>query len=400
MGSIDGGESWDHLGLPDGEIIWLRIAPPVKGGRTIFVGGRDVNGTGSSMISRSTDGGATWTRVLETPAQRSSSPEPLRLSPGFADDGRAFVIDQGVLYGSQDFGETWAVVSLLDGQRVQQLEFSPAFATDRTIVVAVVTGTFALPWAQGDRRDAQPHETSAGVVISRDGGETWQVSSTGLAIDGNAYRYVQQVAVSPSFEQDGLLFAFAWGRGTPDATPAALFRSADRGQTWLPVWQTPEPPIWQRPEGNENLTLRAGFAWSPGFGKDGIGHVILYGLTSWNIGPHNSRPFCVLNSTTDAGHTWGISAAQSSTAPGCYGLQMAPGGPLGHLSYSVTYPGEGLSEIVHRSFDDGKTWEFITPPTLNVPGAISSIAPDGSCMIGTFDGIWMLPPPASPSIQP
>jgi photosystem II stability/assembly factor-like uncharacterized protein len=404
LSSSDGGNNWkrseqaaDGVGAllfgPVGAEGTPYIVPSMNGSRIVFgVGGSEAKTSGLGVI-RSTDDGATWKRVLDVPALRSSSWERLfRFSPAFADDGVALVTRDGALYQSQDFGTTWTQTTPIVGQRVQQIEFSPAFASDHTMVAATVTGAFPRPGMESGDPKLPHNESSAGVTVSRDGGETWQLSSAGLAIDGIPYRYVEQVAVSPSFEQDGLLFAFAWGPWAAEAIPAALFRSSDRGQTWSPVWQSPV--------GKDGVRWYATFALSPRFGADAIGQIALFGLNSWSVSPHSTAP-CQVYGTADSGLSWALVPRENDRAPGCTNLQVFAGGPTGRIWYTLRYPGDGRRQEAFRSIDDGKTWEFMIPPERIFPGGgywPYTITPGGAFMVGTSDGVWMLPPPpASPA---
>lgn len=386
--SFDGGSNWDRIEVSGIRLGSLVVAPLTPSGRIIFgVNARLIdNRTAEFSIVRSGDGGATWSPAFAAPA-RLAAPGSLLVSPTFADDGHVFAIQDGLLYRSQDFGVTWSQLSLGDGQRVQQIELSRAFASDRTVVAAMVTGRFPTPWDRvNDVRTVPHHESSAGVMVSTDGGDSWRASSVGLELHGVPFRYVQQIALSPSFDRDGVLFACAWGPWTGSAVAAALFRSGDRGLSWSPVWETAE--------GQAGLRWSAAFALSPAFGVDNFGQMTLVGISSYNASPHSTAA-CRVYSTADGGKTWLLVPRARDRSPGCASLSVRSGGPTGRVSYSLVYPGEGARASAYRSYDDGATWDFVEPPYSSVPGTgywPFVVAADGMLLVGTYDGIWALGP--------
>jgi photosystem II stability/assembly factor-like uncharacterized protein len=136
----------------------LAISPNYVVDQTVFAG--KANG-----LSVTRDAGATWTALTAAPLSPASRIEALALSPGYATDGTVLVSVRGVgLFRSTDGGSTFVAtgVSLrfanilpadFDAPTSQPLQFSPAYATDRTV------------FAYG-----QTH-----VVKSPDGGNTWQL---------------------------------------------------------------------------------------------------------------------------------------------------------------------------------------------------------------------------------
>jgi hypothetical protein len=109
-----------------------------------------------------------------------------------------------------------------------------------TILEIAVATTNAFPvfgsWVP-DEESLDDHARSIGLMMSVDGGESWQTAGAGPALDGAPYRHIRNLAISPTLAQDGTLFALAWGpREFEDEggyrrrlVRAALFRSTDRG---------------------------------------------------------------------------------------------------------------------------------------------------------------------------
>lgn len=177
--SADGGKKWDRFTLPSGGVGSLVIGPVSQAGRVILGVSSEPAGEDRQQwfTMWSSDGGEIWARGLDL----TGTSARVRFSPAFAQDGQVFVLDGWRLYRSRDFGSTWAAVSPVAGQRVQHLEFSPELATDGTIVAAVTTGQFFVPWDRYAEQRLPHHESSAGIVISLDGGDSWQPPSNGLA---------------------------------------------------------------------------------------------------------------------------------------------------------------------------------------------------------------------------
>jgi photosystem II stability/assembly factor-like uncharacterized protein len=133
----------------------------------------------------------------------------VRVSPDYAQDRTLFVTIEGtfdLLLRSTDGGSSWAPThSGMRGRSVNDLAFSPGFATDRTIYVAT------------DR---------AGVDISTDGGNHWGptvISQTS----------VKSIALAPDFITSRILLA---------ASKKGLFRSTDGGATAEIVLDRTHPP--------------------------------------------------------------------------------------------------------------------------------------------------------------
>ena len=124
-------------------------------------------------------------------------------SPEFADDGTAFAGVVGGILKSSDRGDSWQVVAGSEDRTANAVAVSPDFSRDRT----VFAGT-----------------KHAGLLRSRDAGETWLPANSGL-LDRN----ITALAVSPDFAADKTLYA-ATNR-------AGIFKSSDGGDSWQAVNQ-------------------------------------------------------------------------------------------------------------------------------------------------------------------
>src|SRR5581483_2836760 len=313
----------------------------------------------------------------------------LSLSPDFARDGLAFLAADDALYQSADGGATWAPTDPASGQHVQQVVFSPDFARDHTLFLAAVTGGFP-DFLQDHPDDQAPddHEQSLGVLVSRDGGQSWTPASDGLAVGGIPYRHVRRLALSPTYAQDGTLFAVAWGPRDPGPLmggqarywSGAIFRSQDRAATWAPSVTFDSTP-WRH-----HLFL----SLSPRFAADGLALLV---DDSSLVSP--AQAGCDVHRTADHGDTWATVLSQYSYT-GC--------GPLAPLLAADPTPAALVDFETNggggwmRSTDGGESWEpFPLPDGAHADLSASQlvVTADGTLLVGArADGIWAFGPSA------
>lgn len=396
--SLDGGLTWQPLSFPPPS-DWIEVLRTSGQGRVLLtLPSRNASGTpvdaGKKQLYRSVDDGETWAPSLPI----ATDDVKIRVSPSVAVDGRAFLLDGYDTYETRDAGATWQPREIIPGQILQDLRFSPNYASDRTIIASAVSSGFPRP-TQGIVADTS--DRSAGVLVSRDEGTTWSTSAGGLMLDGMPFRHVQAIAISPSFGRDRTLFAFAWGPvevfddGRPRNVRSALFRSQDAGTTWESVWQPPSVPIAAAAGGlvpRHWLTI----APSPTFADDGKAMIAVDAAA----GTPGSLS-CALFSTTDRGDHWLPDSGMSQGAA-CWGLIMLPRQPpVAVWGASVG----GSSSELFSSIDGGRTRLKFGPPAPRTGGPIPRLpilSPDGTAFVGAMGGMWMLPAraAASESVRP
>jgi len=140
--STDGGLTWTPV-LETGDNIYV-IAVSPHDGRKVLVAAFD----GGAW--RSEDGGATWAQVPELPASPSSTSSVL-FSP--AQPGLAYAVGDDDLYRSTDFGRTWVASGAGRGFPI------------------------ASPWDADTLYVTSPTD---GVRVTRDEGATWEALNDGL----------------------------------------------------------------------------------------------------------------------------------------------------------------------------------------------------------------------------
>lgn len=239
----------------------------------------------------------------------------------------------------------WQALPLPPGGSVTALAVSPAFAVDRTLLAG----------------------SNNGVYLSRDAGASWMTLSIAIA--------PTRLIVSPDYPIDPTVFAIT------DATREwydVLYRSADGGVTWLPVWY-----------GGDVYDL----ALSPSFAEDGIAFLAVslspgqvlhssdFGAT-WQAlsDPVNLQPvlhlavspafaadhtlfaagFGPLNRSTDGGASWQPLSAAAPT----YSLAISPHYATDRTLWAVYREIEASAAQpetgVIRSTDGGNTWRNVT----------------------------------------
>jgi photosystem II stability/assembly factor-like uncharacterized protein len=183
--STDGGNTWKHLGLRDGQQITNVIIDPQDPNRVfVAVLGHPYGPNSERGVFRSTDGGETW---------------------------------QKILYKDDDTGAT-------------DLAFDPKNAQT---LYADMWSSRRPPWTTGGPLEGH----TGGLFKSTDGGETWHSLAKGLPTNAQGLGRIG-FGISPS--NPNRMYALV------DAAPevGGLYRSDDAGESWLRV--NHEDRIWGR----------------------------------------------------------------------------------------------------------------------------------------------------------
>ncbi len=167
--STDGGKSWTHLGLRDGQQIPALAVDP-RNAQRLFAAvlGHPYGANSERGIFLSQDGGATWKKVLYVDENTGGS--DVQLDPSNPD----------VVYASM-----WEVRQ--------------------------------GPWEFGNEYSG----AHGGLFVSRDGGATWHKLTHGLPPD------LSQIYVAPAPSNPHRLYAT-----TATATALGIYRSDDGGESW------------------------------------------------------------------------------------------------------------------------------------------------------------------------
>jgi photosystem II stability/assembly factor-like uncharacterized protein len=201
LASNDAARTWRTLAdsFDGGEIILLAHSPGYAVDRTLFVA-TSRSGPGQSgevVLWRSVDGGARWDQWFVERGAGGGDGQAfmaLAISPGYPVDQLVFVglgsrvltpLRHARVKRAGQRRPVWRPANLGSGAAATTaVAPSPEFSTDRTVFVA----------------------TNAGVFVSRDGSESFQLWSDGLAPPR-----VVALAVSPSYVEDHLVYALGLG---------------------------------------------------------------------------------------------------------------------------------------------------------------------------------------------
>jgi len=247
--STDAGASWHRRPLPDGTNIMGRLAvDPLRAGVL-------TTGNPRSGLHRSSDAGATWSRVGDGPVRLFAS-NWRHLVASSHREGRLWAAVDRDLYRSDDEGRTWS--------REAELPLSPGGVTltfldlrDEPVSGAVLLATSGglfrkelevpvfSPSAEGLGEGAVRRlevarfaaagdlllcGSSAGIAVSSDEGRSWRVRNRGLRalpvvrLISRGSRVYAATDLLTSSDRPG------YGVGS-----GALFRSLDGGQSWEPL---------------------------------------------------------------------------------------------------------------------------------------------------------------------
>jgi photosystem II stability/assembly factor-like uncharacterized protein len=168
--STDGGKTWKHLGLRDGQQIPAILVDPKNPDRVfVAVLGHPYGANPERGVFRSTDGGKSW---------------------------------QKVLYKDENTG-------------AMALEFDPS---DPQTVYAVLWSSRQGPWENGAWQGA-----TSGLYKSIDGGTSWRPLTKGLP---TAAEGLGRIGIGVCRSDPKCLFAMV------DANEGGLYRSDDAGESW------------------------------------------------------------------------------------------------------------------------------------------------------------------------
>jgi photosystem II stability/assembly factor-like uncharacterized protein len=183
--STDGGETWEHLGLRDGQQIPMVLVDPGDPNRVFAaVLGHPYGPNAERGVFRSTDGGRTWEKVL---------------------------------YRGENTGAV-------------DLAFDPA---DPRVLYSSLWAARQAPWEIG----ASFQVAGSGLYKSTDGGGSWQELTRGLPSAAEGLGRIS-IGVAPS--RPGRMYL----QVDADAAHGGTYRSDDGGASWRRV--NSEPRIWGR----------------------------------------------------------------------------------------------------------------------------------------------------------
>ncbi len=236
--STDGGKSWSHIGLADSRHIARVIVDPHNPDVVLVAAVGEAYGPNSERgVFRSTDGGATWQRVLykdENTGAIDLAPDPddpQTVYAGLVHDQRppwsAYppFTTSGAIYKSSDGGVTWKQIT---GGGL------PAGDWGR-IGLAVAHG------AHGRRVYALIDARDGGLFRSDDAGQTWTLVGTDPRIRGRLW-YFCEVTVDPKDPDTVYLPNVSIYRSKDGGKTFEAIKGAPGGDDYHALWIDPANP--------------------------------------------------------------------------------------------------------------------------------------------------------------
>jgi photosystem II stability/assembly factor-like uncharacterized protein len=272
--SADGGRTWEHLGLNDGQQI-AELAVDPRNSRRLFAAvlGHPYGPNSERGVYRSLDGGTTWQRVLyqdqdtggSAVAIDPSHPEVVyaalwqsRLGPW--EDNDEFQGAAGGLYKSTDGGTTWRRLTAGLPQNLSQINIAIAPSASTRLYATVGTTE------PGDYSSAQ----GLGVFRSDDAGESWvRITSDprpALRIGGGDLPVVRVDPSNPDIVYSAGIVTMKSGDGGKSWVP---LRGAPGGDDYQNLWINPNDPNILALVSDQGalVTLNGGRTWSSWFNQ-------------------------------------------------------------------------------------------------------------------------------------
>lgn len=198
---------------------------------------------GAAGILASHDGGVTWSSSHDLPLDPVSVEfDPHRPSRVYAGTKPA-----GILV-SEDAGRSWML--LKDFRELPGTELWEIPERDPSKkVTSAASGEGAAVWVVR----ADPHRPGrivagvevGGLVVTEDGGRSWKIAQVGDSPDPH------DIVIHPA-DPDVIVVSTGYSRFTDEpgvfaySPTGGVYRSADRGETFVNVWENPEDPQYTR----------------------------------------------------------------------------------------------------------------------------------------------------------
>lgn len=240
--SDDAGSTWNNLvdmsrfdGFRFGPVTVVPVASST--GFHLYNGWTTISdfSVTARLLWYSDDSGASWQARDPSPGEARSNIFPTDdLDIMFAlENSSPSWIPTGI-WRTHSGARSW--IEVWDGTEALGLAVSPVYSQDQTVFASLV---------------ARSPELGSPVIVSNDGGETWQGRGGDDLCDDPA----SSLQLSPAFAQDRTLFVQQSG---------SFFRSRDAGQTWQVVF----PPDRPHCQGGVVAPLVAQFVLSPNYDQD------------------------------------------------------------------------------------------------------------------------------------
>jgi photosystem II stability/assembly factor-like uncharacterized protein len=239
--SVDGGKSWNNIGLRASRHV-SRIVIDPGNPQIVFVAAMgSAYGPGAERgVFRSSDGGATWQKVLYKNVDTGAADvqldpdNPQTVYAALVYDRRpawstyAPTTKDGAIYKSTDGGTTWKQLSGngLPGGEVGRIGLAVARGTGGKRVYALVDAT---------------NDKERGLYRSDDAGQTWQMTSADPRIDSRGW-YFGEIVVDPRNPDVVYCPNVSIYRSTDGGRHFVAIKGAPGGDDYHALWIDPAVP--------------------------------------------------------------------------------------------------------------------------------------------------------------
>jgi photosystem II stability/assembly factor-like uncharacterized protein len=234
--STDGGQTWTNIGLHDTRQI-SRIVVDAQDANILYVGalGHAYTPNHERGVYKSTDGGASWTKVLDQGPNIGVSDLAIAAESSkilFATTWRSYrppwstyaPLDGpgGGLFRSQDSGQSWL---RLTGNGLPEGDWS------RTAVAVAPNGKRVYVLISGSRKP--------GLYRSDDGGDMWTLQNEDRLLTSRAW-YFGNITVDPSNPDVIYIPNVALYRSEDGGKTISIVRGAPGGDDYHQIWVDPK----------------------------------------------------------------------------------------------------------------------------------------------------------------
>ncbi|HEU0184910.1 MAG TPA: glycoside hydrolase [Blastocatellia bacterium] len=262
--STDGGKTWRNVGLRDAQQIGSVIVDPKDPSR-VFVAalGHPYGPNEERGVYRSTDGGATWRRVLHKDKDENTGAIQVAFDPAnpqivYADlwagrqgpwENGAWQGSGGGLFKSTDGGDTWKKLTAglpTFEQGLGRIGFDISRSNPNVLYATV---------------DANPQQ--GGVYRSDDAGESWRKISGDTRLWGRGSDFAE-IRVHPKIPETVFVGNIASYKSTDGGKTWVGFKGAPGGDDYHRIWINPDDPdimLFATDQG-ATITVNGGETWS------------------------------------------------------------------------------------------------------------------------------------------
>ena len=335
--SSDSGATWKNMGLREtGRIGRIIVHPTNPNVVYVCALGRVTGPQQERGVYRTTDGGATWQRMLFVDPNTGCSGltldehDPNTLFAGMWQvEMHTYAMYSGgpssALYVTHDAGATWKKVSDpgLPKSPLGKIDVAVAPTDSKRVYALIQTATQGSVWR------------------SDDGGESWKAVNWARALIGRAGYYIR-IGVSTGNANDVLI------------ANSSFFRSTDGAKTFREVpWGGDNHDIWFDPKNPERigLTNDAGARISTDGGKKWI-NVTLANAQAYHVAVDNQVPYWIYTNRQDNGTMRGPSTepeANPNTRVGPPQPARTPRGEGGDTTNQATQPKLSPADSIARA---------------------------------------------------